>query len=70
MSEPRINIGPDAHERALHHIAELEKQCEWYLKLFLPEDLVQSKNGTWRIDTPEGWVDAPDWLVSAMKARK
>ena len=33
MSEPRINIGPDAHEQALHHIAELEAEVELQNKI-------------------------------------
>jgi hypothetical protein len=50
-------------------IEALEKQCEWCLKLFLPEDLVLAKNGSWRIDTPDGFVDAPAWLVTAMQSK-
>ena len=36
MSEPRINIGPDAHERALHRIAELEAKVERIRKAVAP----------------------------------
>jgi len=56
---------PELHAK----VAELEEQLEWCLALFLPEDLLQSKNGTWRLEGPEGFIDAPDWLVAAIHER-